>query len=742
MHMKPRRVCSLVLVLGTLVASVAVAEELPEARPRIGLALGGGSARGIAHIGVLEWLEQQRIPVDVIAGTSMGGLIGGAYATGMSPAEIREMLRDTNWDTMFLGESPFEYKTYRRKQDARAYPSPLEIGWRKGFKLPSGLEPGQQIDLLLTRMTLSYYDLAAFDELPTPFRCVATDVRRAESVVLEKGSLARALRATMAMPAVFGPVELDGRLLVDGGLLNNVPADIAREMGADIVIAVDVGVRSDPTAGSESMFSLLSKTIDTMMAPNTRRSLETADIVIHPDVEGVGSADWRKSDAIADVGYVAADCAQEALRRLALDPAAYEDYRAARAARRRTALPAPQFIVVDGVPPRDQRWIQKLLWRHVGRPLDAEQLSEDITQISGTDRYETVVPDLVQATEGIGLRIRVVEKSYGPPFISLALDLDNTTSAEFTMNIRSRITAYDLAGAGSEARFDVGLGTGIGFGAEIYRPFGGSPWFIAPRAAFMRSSVNGYRDEEFVSEYRTTQEGVGIDLGLNTNQNSQLRIGYDVGRVDLTRRIGDPLLPEISGREAFASVRWDYDGQDSPSIASHGMRMTFSLRRFFDAGDATFVDSTPKVSEDEFTSGEAYATWFKLLGTRYYLYFQGSGGSSFGDHPLPPNDFTLGGPLRLGAFNNDELRGSNYALAGVGLFRRIGRLPDFLGGNIYVGGVVENGSAFEKIDEAKFRTNFTAILLMDTFLGPAFAGGSVGTDGRGRFYVGVSPLFH
>lgn len=191
-------------------------------RPKVGVALGGGSARGLAHIGVLRWLEEHRIPIDLLTGTSMGGLIGGAYATGMTPDEIETLLTDLDWDTMF-GASRFEFLNVRRKRDWRAYPSRLEFGLKGGIVPPPSLNNGQQVELLLSRIAAAYYGLSNFDELPTPFRCVAVDLTLARPVILRDGSLARAMRATMSMPLVFPPVLMDGQVLVDGGALNNIP---------------------------------------------------------------------------------------------------------------------------------------------------------------------------------------------------------------------------------------------------------------------------------------------------------------------------------------------------------------------------------------------------------------------------------------------------------------------------------------------------------------------------------------
>ena len=255
-------------------------------RPTVGVAFGGGSARGIAHVGVIRWLEEHRIPIDVAAGTSMGGLVGGAFASGMDARELETFIESLDWDQLF-GASPFAYKNIRRKADARAYPSRLEFGLKGGIVPPVALNSGEDVELLLGRITAPYFDLADFDELPTPFRTVAVDLLSAQPVVMRSGSLAVAMRATMSLPLIFPPVEVDGRVLIDGGTMNNVPADVVKAMGADRVIAVNVGDLTDPEGVSYTMLGLASDTIDAMMRASTKRALASADVVVDVPLEGV-----------------------------------------------------------------------------------------------------------------------------------------------------------------------------------------------------------------------------------------------------------------------------------------------------------------------------------------------------------------------------------------------------------------------------------------------------------------------
>ena len=252
----------------------------PAGRPTVGVAFGGGSARGIAHVGVIRWLEEHRIPIDAAAGTSMGGLIGGAYASGMEAAELKAFIMGLDWDQLF-GASSFAYKNIRRKADARAYPSRLEFGLKGGIVPPAALNNGESVELLLGRIAAPYWGIKDFDELPTPFRTVAVDLLSAQPVVMRSGSLADAMRATMSLPLIFPPIEVDGQILIDGATMNNVPADVVKAMGADKVVAISVGDLADREGLSYTMFGVAGNTIDAMMRASTRRALASADVLVH-----------------------------------------------------------------------------------------------------------------------------------------------------------------------------------------------------------------------------------------------------------------------------------------------------------------------------------------------------------------------------------------------------------------------------------------------------------------------------
>jgi NTE family protein len=710
-------------------------------RPKLGLALGGGAARGIAHIGLLQWLEEHRIPVDFIAGTSMGGLVGGAYASGMSSGELRELMRDADWDLIFLADSPFKYKTFRRKEDARQFPSQIELGLKKGLKFPSGLNAGQGVQSMFDRIAAPYPYLESFDDLPTPFRAVATDLDKAEVVILDRGSLAEAMRATMAIPGVFSPVPLEGRLLVDGGTLDNVPADVAKSMGADAVVAVNVSTSTDGFTPPTSFFDVLGRTMDTMMTMGVTRALESADLVIVPDLRGFPGADYRRSEEIVERGYQAAEAVKDRLLPYAVDVEAYEAWAQARLSKKRQVLSSLDAVRVSGLPEDEGERIQSRLSRRlVGRETKLDDIELEVLRLTGTDRYETIRYAIREEAGTKTLELYVVPKSHGPPFILPALDLENADSNSFSLNLRGRVVFYDTLVPDSEIRLDLGVGTRQEASLELYRRILGSRLFLAPRGYWRRSSLNGYDEEgETLADYTEKVTGGGLDLGLDLGSRSELRVGYDAADFRTRLRVGEPSLPEAEGTNRFASIRWTFDGQTSPIIPTRGIYSRVGLRYYGDTPDVVAFGETVAGPTD-YAQLEARFSSFHRLRERHRLFYGASAGSSFGEDP-GYNEFRLGGLLRLGAFHTGEIRGDNYVLGIGGLLYQVMRLPDMIGANGYLGAWLEAGSAFDEWSNASHQWNASGGFVLETFLGPFFIGGSVSlTNGDGRFYVNLGPF--
>ena len=698
----------------------------------------------MAHIGVLQWFEEHRIPIDIVVGTSMGALVGGAYAGGLTPDEIRRLMRETDWDAMFQSDSPFEDKTFRRKQDRRLYPSALEFGLKHGFSMAAGLNSGQQVAFFLDRVTLPYWDLESFDQLPTPFRSVAVDLRTSTVVVLRDGSLSQALRATMSIPAVFGPVEIGPWLLVDGGILNNVPADIVRNLGAATVIAVRVG--EDASEGKEtpapSILSLAARAISTMETASELIGLAAADLVIAPDLKGFDSMSWRRSDELADRGYQAAEAMSDRLLPYAVSEEEYAAYVAERKRRTRTALPVPTRIEVLGATPADAALVRTELAKNIGRPIDTAALKEGILRITGTDRFETVGYGLDRSGGETALVITVKTKSYGPPFLSMSLELNNLEGRTASAAVNGRLTAYNWLVPRSESRTDFAVGSRYLAGEEFYVRLGQTPLFVAPRAAVTEHTQSVYVDEQLTAEYRIRQFGGGVDFGVGLGRVAEVRIGTDILHTHGSRQVGDPGLPEVSGTERTASLRLEVNGQDAPIVPGRGIALTAALRYYFDTPGPVADDPVESVATalpGRFWQGEVTASLFHRVRGEDRLFTYLGAGTSFNTTP-PLNRFSLGGPLRLSAYRVDEIRGANYVVGAAGYLIRAARLPDFIGGNFYVGAWIEAGSAFDARQNVSWVDCASGGVVLESILGPIFAGASISRDGHRRLYVSIGRL--
>lgn len=732
-------------ILLALVVAVACSRtadaQTPATRPLVGVALGGGSARGIAHVGVLRWLEEHHIPIDVIAGTSMGGLIGGSYATGMTPDEIDTMLGEIDWDAMF-GSSRFEFSNVRRKRDLRSYPSRLEFGLKGGIVPPPSLNNGQQVDLLLSRIAGPYYGIKNFDALPTPFRCVAVDLRSARPIVMSDGSLSRAMRATMSLPLVFPPVDTGAQLLVDGGAMNNIPGDIVRTMGAQHVIAVNVGNLNDKTEIDYSLIGLVMETLDAMMRANTIKAASGADIMIDVPVEEFGSLDWRRAPELIAAGYKGAELMKDRLLPLAVSEAEWQQWRDRRQAARLRTLPSPAFVRVEGAAPGDTERMQKALQPYVGQPLDLDALADTVQELGGLDRYETLSWSIVQQNGADGLLVTARPKNYGPPFMYLGISLENTTGNEFRFGLAGRYLAFDLFGSGSETRIDASIGSDPSLAATWYRPLGSTHFFIEPGAGVASESLSAISDGHTFAQYTRTRTGVVIDGGVNAGRYDEVRAGLRYGWSSANISIGDPGLPELKGEDSFVLTQWTHDGQDDAILPSRGLHSVTWLRHYFSAPVPTEAVAEDRTSEGV-TQLQIAGSWLKSLdlARRRRLFMSGGLGTSFDGEPFPTEQFALGGPMRMSAFSVGEQRGDHFVQGSFGYFHQLMRLPDFLGGPVFAGGWFEVGSAFNHAEDADVGFHTSGAVILDTLIGPVFAGLSFGADGNQRYYLGIGRLF-
>jgi NTE family protein len=735
-----RRAFSFLMLFIVPILATAQDQDIPQAAPqpaakprlRIGVALEGGGALGLAHIGVLQWFEEQHVPVDFIAGTSMGGLVGGFYATGASPIDLKNLIRGLDWDAILRDRTSYEDLSFLRKQDQRAYPNSLVLGLRKGLYLPAGLNAGHQIGLLIDRETLPYFALPSFDALPIPFRCVATDLVSAQQFVFKDGSLAEALRATMSIPGAFTPVHDGQRVYVDGGLVNNLPTDVVRQMGADIVIAVHLETQPLEAKNIQSLLSVLEQSVRVVITESEVRGLAGADAVVTVPVEQFLSSDFAKNVPIMEAGYEAAKGKSKLLAGFALDDVDWNEYVHDRDRRKQTTTPVPQFIEVQGTSAPAQEDVRRYLRKFIGKPLNADQLDPALTQLTGGGRYNTLNYRIVERDGKQGLLIVVKEKDFAPPTLQPAFEVDGSEAGDIEFTLGTRLTLLDVAGFRSEWRTDFLFGNTYGVSSELYRPFRGeSRWFIAPHADASDTAFQIYAKNDPLADYRIYRMNIGTDLGYGFSRFSEVRVGYEVGGLSTKLRLGTPQIPAVDGRLGAARMRYLMDHTDDPVIPRRGFRVESTFHWF---------DTSPGATS-AFPVLDAQIEFFQPVSRAASFFLSSQGGSTFGSRNTGVPQFFLGGASRLSAYGVNELFGNQYYLFRGGYLHEIASLPPFVGKKVYAIGSYEAGKMYGAMNESKFPNDVAAGVLAETALGPFFVGGSVGDNSHHKWFFQLGHVF-
>ena len=461
--MRSRLLMSLAFLVAPLVAAAAAPPVPPAgaAAPCIGLVLGGGGARGAAHIGVIEVLEREHIPICRIAGTSMGAIVGGMYAAGYSPEDMHRIIEGIDWGDVFSDDPAREERPMRRKAADYRYLLNFEIGWREGrIATPVGVVQGQKLLMLLRRLLLSTWDIDDFDKLAIPFRAVATDIVNGKPVVFGSGELPLAIRASMSVPGAFAPTEVGDQLLVDGGIMDNVPVDVIRAMGAQRLIVVDVGTPLGKASELSNPLSLLSQMVGAMMIRTTTTqlaSLHGDDILIQPELGDLGSGEFaRASEAIA-IGRAAAEGAVERLRALSAPPVVWQQF--VEQHRVRTFDPGlVAFLRVDESKTRSGEFVQRSLEKNVGKPFDPEQLEHDIGTVYGRGNYQQIDYRVEAEGKDHGILIIPADKAWGPVYGRVGLQLDDDFNGRSEFLLSGELNATEVNRFGAEWRTSLWAG--------------------------------------------------------------------------------------------------------------------------------------------------------------------------------------------------------------------------------------------------------------------------------------------
>jgi NTE family protein len=662
----------------------APAAELPESppaeRPRIGLVLGGGGAKGGAHIGVLKVLEELRVPVDCVVGTSMGALVGATFASGTPPADIERLITDINWGETVGGLGSRDRMPIERKLSPRPYSNSLEFGIKEGeFRTASGLVASQNIEDTIRILVSDTRETRRFDDLAMPFRAIATDIVGSEMVILDRGDLAVAMRASMAIPGVFSPVVQGDKVLVDGGLMRNIPVDVARDLCADVVIAVwfpepDPGPMNDLSPVSAMYRSLLAMVIANEHAQID--SLNENDVNISVPIGDFGSAEFNRVPEAIELGRTAANAARDSLQRYALPEPEFRAWRAAIDMPRATEHVLAE-VRITGTNRVDPTFLYTQLQNTVpGETIDARKIAAEAERLYALGEFDRVGHRLTGPASARVLEFQPVEKPWGPDILQFDFGLASTGDSELHANLRADHTRSWINSRGGRWHNGLQLGRRSFISSDFYQPLDTAQrFFVQPRAAFERYIEDLYLDGDRIADY-TFQEAYGqFDFGVNFGTRAQARIGLRSGRTEADLRTGLPGLPEATWQtDTRLHAQFIYDTRNVVSLPTHG---TFVNLRYLQS-EAWFGGET----DYRIVEG-LVAPSYNFGGDSFSLIF-GGGALLSGDVPLS-EQIELGGIRTFPGLRPGELRGTDYWFAGTRYLRRLTDLQPVFGQSVYAG---------------------------------------------------------
>jgi NTE family protein len=725
------------LALVSLLSCQVMAADTPPAQPagtppRIALALSGGGARGIAHVGVLKALEEMRIPIACITGTSMGSIVAGAYAVGRSPAEIEQMVLATNWDDIFRDNPPRKEISIRRKIDDFKTLFAPEFGVKNGgLTLPKGVIAGVSIESFLRVVAQPAIGTTDFDKLPIPYRAVATDLETGEAVVLSHGDVAEAMRASMSVPGAIAPVSMDGHLLVDGMIANNLPIDQARQLCGDVVIAVNIGTpplkRDEITSAlavvNQMMAFLGKQTVDEQL-----KRMGPHDVLITPDLGDISVANYNRGKDAIRIGEEATRKMAASLSRYSLAPDQYAALRAKQVKSAVVLAPVDE-IRFEGLNRTNPEVLRGLVETKPGEPLDQEKIGADLQRIYGRGDFDSVDYRIVGAAGGP--RVMVItphEKDRGPDYLRFGLGLQSDFHGDNAFNLLVQYRKTWLNRLGGEWLTEGQVGEDTHVFSEFYQPLNErGVWFGSLYGAVGQTTRGVFNGDDKIAEYLIGSGRAGVDLGANLGTLGALRVGPQWTEVHARIDTGDPVLPSVHELTAGVRVALIFDALDSPWFPRDGYNVS-----------ATYYDATKALgSALNYRRLEARGQYAASWGP-HTVNFLASGGTDFGSNMPAYETFALGGPLRLSGFRLNQFSGRKYIFGRMMYYNRILPLPEILGKGVFAGASAEVGNIRDRADGLpSLGTQFSGSLFLgaNTAAGPGFFGIGFGNGGAYSVYL-------
>jgi NTE family protein len=697
-----RRGAALLAAFAAALAAVPVAAhaaEVPAAavagasRPRIGLVLGGGGAKGSAHVGVITMLEDMRIPIDCIVGTSMGALVGGSYATGMTADDLEQAIAAISWAETIAFQGRREKLPMRRKLAGRTYSNTLEFGFRDGsVAAPRGFINTQNIEQTIRYLVAPSLGTDRFDDLPIPFRAIATDMMTGDMVVLDHGNLALAMRASMAVPGIFAPVTIDGRTLGDGGLTRNLPVDIARQTCADVVIAVAVPTPAPPPDALQSPLTMISRSLDVLIGANERDQLATLgpdDVSIIVPMGDIGTGSFERVAEAIPLGRRAAEQQREQLRRYSLPAAEYLAWRAS-AQRRDSATVELGAVEVAGLQRVDEAFVRSHIGLQPGDHVDERALASAMNRVFDVGDFESVQYGLEGDPARPTLRVDVAEKSLSPNILRFDVGFGMGTEGGNAFVVSADYLRPWINSLGGEVHGRVQVGRTSRAQLSLYQPLDPAhAWFLEPGARLQRSTEDIYVGDEAATRYNFDGGFAYLEGGRTVGTRSELRLGVRAGVQSATRDIAYPGLENIDA-EGYGGARFSftYDDRDRDMLASRGW-----------LGRLDYFQSLEALGSAVPDYGRLEALLAKSVPVNAdLLLLRAAGGARFAGE-LPFYDyFTLGGPISFPGLNFGQLRGTSYWTVSSTYLHKVADISPLFGQTLYAGGGLTVGDMSGRID--------------------------------------------
>lgn len=704
---------------------------------RTGLVLSGGGARGLAHIGVLKQLEAMNIPIDAIAGTSMGAVIGGLYAAGYSAEELEKIATELDWQNTLADASLREDIPFRRKQDDRDFLVKQRLSFNHGkLSFPLGLLQGQNLGLQLESLLVHTNEIDDFNKLPIPFRAVATDIASGEAVVFDHGHLPLAIRASLALPGFFAPVEVDGRLLVDGVLSKNLPIDVARAMGVDRVIVVDIGTPLKTTSELTSVLDIMDQTTTLLTRVNSEKQLATLgphDLLLQPQLGEMGFNSFEQIAEAIEAGATSLRSSNEALTFINVAEQPSGGNLASARPQRQAVIDA---IEVQNSGKVADEVVLGMIRQPIGEPLNLERLQSDMGTVYGTDYFSRVTYEVVHEDGHNTLLIHTAGRRTGTDYLRLGLNLVDDFEGGSQYNIGASFRVNGLNPLGAEWLTRAQIGSHQILYSEFYQPLDyGSRYFIAPFIDGEAVNVEVLQDNEPVVDYRQQRYGTGINLGRQIANTGEVRFGLSRYWGESKVRVGDPESPRISFEEAFYGVEFNRDTLNNVNFPSSGDEAQIAWRQ-----SEPDLGADERYQQFEIKANKAFGFGLNSMQLGAFV------GRTDSDVNVAQSSFILGGPGMFSGYRQDGLAGQNYELGRMIYYRRLNpSYFDVLSFPLYLGTSLEYGRVYNRGDDESFDTGYFAagslLLGMDTFLGPLFFGLGANEEGQEALYMKLGQTF-